>query len=224
MRFAAVLLPVALGCHAIVATAGGLMVVDDAGVANPHSCQLELGGAALEHEQRYSILPACNFSQNLEWTAGMTGFAHPGGTDEADFVVQGKTVLKPLDGWGAALAIRVLHQAHDRGLGGYAYAPVTIPLFDDKFLLHANLGVFQLADGGITRMLWGLGSETKLSDRISLLAEVYARDDANPSIQAGIRLTPIMDRLSMDLTYSDTLDGKGAHALNLGLQFYLPSF
>jgi len=82
-------------------------VTDDARLTNEDSCQLESWARHYQHSDEAWALPACNLGGNFELTAGAGRAQAKGEGSTTDYVLQGKTLFKPLitNDWGWGLAI-----------------------------------------------------------------------------------------------------------------------
>jgi hypothetical protein len=200
-------LPLALCLLVPPAQAARPMITDDARIVDAKSCQLESWVSKSRHSTLYWALPACNFTGDLELTAGGARAEDDSGTGTSDFVLQGKTLFRRLqtNGWGTGLAVGADH--HPRlGAGGrdwYAYVPTSFSFADDRFLLHTNLGWLREQQSGRDRLTWGLGSETQLTRETWLIAETFGKNQGRPFFQAGLRHWLITDRMQIDATFGN---------------------
>nr|WP_255581594.1 hypothetical protein [Cupriavidus sp. AU9028] len=207
------------------------LVTDDARIVDPKACQLETWLRFNRGGTERWALPGCNFTGNLEITAG--GSVQRVGDDLAltDAVLQAKTVLHPVEpnDYGVALTVGVTEEpkAERRTTPGsvFAYLPVTVSLRDDHTLLHANLGVTRSRTEGTTRMTWGVAAENVVTHRLALIAETYGENRGNPWYQLGLRLWLVPQRVQLDATYGSRLgDQRDARFVSLGLRLLSPPF
>lgn len=202
------------------------MNTDDARIVDPKACQVESWMRKNRDSTEFWAQPACNPTGNLEITAGG---GHARGDDvgsQNSWVLQGKTLFKPLEtnGWGWGLAAgTVRHAGPPNGRDWYTYMPVSRSLFDDRLNLHLNVG--WLHDGQLKRnfMTWGIGSETQISERAWLIAETFGQNEGRPLYQAGIRYWIVPNRVQVDATYGNRLGG-GERWFSLGLRLLSPAF
>lgn len=123
------------------APAGRPLTVDDAGIADFGSCQLESWVETSGGKSSTWAMPACNLTGNWELALGAASLPTDHGRRGAT-VVQGKTVLRPLsdNGWGAGLVLA-------RQAGAQAATsldlPVSLAWQGQNILLHANLGAIR---------------------------------------------------------------------------------
>lgn len=210
------------------AYAAGVMVVDDAGVVEAKTCQIETLMADRRDSRDYWVLPACNFTGNLELSLG--GFYARDGAGAATHGVglQAKTLFKPLEsnGWGAGLAIGTLRDSAHAGDGDwYAYVPVSAFFQDDRYVLHANLGWLRSQDAGRDSLTWGLGTEIALASRTWLLAESFGENHGRPQYQFGVRRWLVADRVQFEASYGDRFGDTGGNRwFAIGLHLYSPRF
>jgi hypothetical protein len=82
--------------------AGHPLIVDDASLVDAKACQLETWMERRSESATYWILPACNFTGNLELTVGGAWTYKARSTRNTGVVLQGKTIFKSLEtnGWG----------------------------------------------------------------------------------------------------------------------------
>ena len=82
------------------------MVTDDARIVDAKACQVESWATGRRGSTEYSMQPACNVTGNLELALGITRTNAHGHGQTSNRLLQGKTVLRPLqtNGWGLALA------------------------------------------------------------------------------------------------------------------------
>ena len=210
-RFGAAFPPRYLGLTVVLcllapwAQAARPMITDDARITDAQSCQLESWTRNNHGNTEYWALPACNFTDNLELTAG--GAVTHGGqrTSLTDVVLQGKTVLKDLEpnGWGAALSIGSTRhpRVSDAGRDWYATVPASFSFKDDRVVLHTNLGWLREQATLRDRLTWGIGSETELSQRDWLIAEIFGLNQGKPNYQVGLRHWLVPGRVQVDATY-----------------------
>ena len=225
----AAMLAAAAALVAAPAQAARPMVTDDARIADAGACQLETWVQNNRASTEYWALPACNFTGNLELTLGGALTRQAGQTRTTDAVMQGKTVLRPLEtnGWGLALAAGTNHRplANGGSRNWYVNAPVSFSLRDDAVMLHANLG--WLRDGEIRRdrLTWGLGAEARLAERAWLIAETFGQNRGKPSYQFGLRRWLIVDRVQIDATYGNPYGtDTRARWFSIGLRLLSPPF
>jgi hypothetical protein len=99
------------------------------------------------HRRVFSTCPACQFVTNLEISAGLGFLRAEEGGREAEFVVQGKYVLRA-EGPGdvgislvAGAGVSPIRQAGGRRLTDlFVYVPVTLSLVGDRLRVHPNVG------------------------------------------------------------------------------------
>jgi len=213
--------------HATIQAASP-MVTDDARIVDARACQVESWVTSYRGSTEYSIQPACNITGNLELALGSTRTNAHGHSQTTDVVLQGKTVLRPLqaNGWGLALAAgSVGHPQAAARRDWYAYAPVSFSLRDDALQVHANVGWLRDGAARRDRLTWGLGTEIQLSARAWLLAETFGQNQGRPMHQLGLRYSLVPDRVQLDATYGNR---NGTHLrerwFSIGLRLLTPAF
>ncbi|MEK9953720.1 MAG: hypothetical protein VW687_16420 [Curvibacter sp.] len=189
-------------------------VTDDARLTTAGSCQLESWTRTYEQRHEFWALPACNPGGNLEFTAGGGRTREDGAPAGTDYVLQLKTLFRPLesDGWGWGLALGRMQppgsQPGPNQLGStYAYLPFSAAFGRDRYVLHANLGWLRDRASHQDRGTWGLGLEYYPVPRLAVIAESFGDDRAKPYWQTGLRYSIIPDLLQMDTTVGQQHDG-----------------
>ena len=182
---------------------GQQLVVDDAGVTEHRAFQLE---AWLGTEESW-ILPAYSPLRGLELAAGAVI------TDDETFAVtEAKYMFRaPANnraGFGLVAGTLIAPFGEF-----YSYIPVTIPLLDERVVLHGNLGFMlerhdeQHGDHTHTRddhlFTWGARADIATFGPISFLGELFGENSDRPDFQVGLRLEILPGLLEMDFTYGN---------------------
>lgn len=201
--------------------AGSPLVVDDASIVDPGTCQLETWLAFEPHRREAWFLPACNVGGNLELTFGARDANQTGATGVA-WTAQAKTVFRPLqpDDWGIGVAVGTLQgrggQAYTRNW--YGYVPVSRSFRNDAFVLHVNLGWQGGQRSDASGATWGIGSETLLTSGSWLLAEISSEQHGATEYQIGIRHNLGSDRMQMFVAFADQLGSTPERRFSIGLR------
>jgi len=189
-------------------------VTDDARLTTAGSCQLETWARVYDHSRELWALPACNPTGNLEFTAGAGVATSDAGSRTEDYVLQLKTLFRPLqtNGWGWGLGIgTVRHPKINPGpnlLGNtYAYVPVSLSFNDDRLVVHTNLGLLRDRASWENNMTWGLGGEFQATPRLLLIAETFGDHRNQPYLQLGGRYTIRPNLIQVDATIGQQLTG-----------------
>ena len=145
---------------------------DDARIVDADSCQVESWVRRNQNSTEYWALPGCNFTGNLELTAGGARTSEAVGAPLTRTVFQGKTILKPLEknGWGLGLAAGTLQRAQG-GVASrdfYAYVPTSLSFADDRWIVHTNVGWLRDQSAKRDFATWGVAVEREL-DRKSVV-------------------------------------------------------
>lgn len=201
------------------------MITDDARTVDSYACQVESWVRTNRGSREYWALPACNFTGNLELTLGGSRTSDATGSETSDIVLQGKTLLKPLETNGYGIAFAAGYAAHPAAQSGHAlgdpyfYVPVSFSFADDRVVLHTNAGARHVRDEDKGRATWGLGSETMLTPRVYLIAETFGETRANASYQLGIRYWIVPNHVQVDTTYGNQYGNKtDARWFSVGLR------
>ncbi len=201
--------------------AGSPMVVDDASIVDPGTCQLETWLAFEPHRREAWFLPACNVGGNLELTFGARD-AHQTGATGLAWEAQAKTVFRPRqpDGWGIGLAVGTLQGRGEPTYtrNWYAYVPVSRSFRADAFVLHVNLGWQGGQSSDVAGATWGIGSETLLTSGSGLLAEISSQQHGATEYQIGLRHNLGSDRMQMYVAYADQFDSTPERRFCIGLR------
>jgi hypothetical protein len=190
------------------------MITDDARTVDAYACQVESWVRTNQGSREYWALPACNFTGNLEMTLGGSRTSDATGSETSDIILQGKTLLKPLETNGYGVALAVGYAAHpgsqDHRLLGdpYFYVPVSFSFASDRVVLHTNAGARHVRDENKARATWGLGSETMITPRVYLIAETFGETRANASYQLGVRFWVVPNHVQVDTTYGNQYGDK----------------
>lgn len=210
-----------------LALAARPFVTDDARITTEGSCQVESWTRHYTDRTENWALPACNFSGNLEITAGIGQFRSGDGQGSQDQVLQAKTLFRPLqpNGWAWGLAVgRIAHPSLRPGpsnLGNtYLYLPLTVSTRDDRLVFHANLGWARDRQTHQDRATWGGGVEYWASGKLMLIAEAFGDDRQKPFLQSGVRLTVLPGLLQIDATRGTQPGSQGRNTwTSLGIRY-----
>ncbi|MDG5767869.1 hypothetical protein QA596_10360 [Balneolales bacterium ANBcel1] len=193
---------------------GQQMVVDDADITDFRAFQLE---AWLGSEESW-ILPAFSPVRNLEVGAGAV-FSD----DETYFVGELKYMFRAPgpNTPGFALVTGALMALFEEF---YAFVPATLPVLDERLMLHANLGYalarYDVAHGDHTHshedhlFIWGGRADLNLHGPFWLLGEVFGANGDTPDFQGGLRIEVIPGLLEVDLTYGNSFS---RHSSGMGV-------
>lgn len=183
-------------------------VTDDARLTTEGSCQLESWMRVYPDHHEGWMLPACNLSGNLELTAGSGRAWQQEQSASSDYVVQLKTLFRPLkeDDWGLGMAVGTIrHPSVNPGpnmLGyHYAYVPLSIAFNGDTLVLHTNLGWLKDKESQRNSTTWGVGGEAVLSPSFSAIAETYGDDRQAAFQQIGGRFAVVPGKVQIDATW-----------------------
>ena len=185
------------------------LVTDDARLTDARACQMESWFHIHHDSTELWALPACNPGGNFELTIGEALSRAAGHTDNnGAFLIQGKTLFKPLEtnGYGVGLAVGYSTElGSGEGRSAYFYVPTSISFANDRFVLHTNLGAVRELEGATTRLTWGIGSETQTTDRLFIIAETYGQNKGSPFFQMGLRYWIIPNHVQVDTTFGSQI-------------------
>ncbi len=179
-------------------------VTDDARTVDPGGCQIE-SFAKQQLRSRASefwFLPACNPLGNLEMTLGSIN-SNDTPDSSHTLIVQGKTLLRPLqtNGFGLAMSAGALETASPAPAARwspYVNLIASLSLRDDALVLHANAGALNDRPASRSRATWGAGAEIPLTARLYGIAESYGQEGERPSQHAGLRYWIEPNRIQVD--------------------------
>lgn len=205
------------------------MITDDARVVDAKACQVEAWTRRNRGSYELWVLPACNFTGNLELTLGGARANEAGHGRATDVIAQGKTLFRRMqtNGWGAGLVVGVDRHPDNphSNTDPYAYVPTSFSFADDRFVLHTNVGWISERVVDRHRFTWGVGSELQLSSRAYLIPEVFGRNNGRPLFQFGIRFWVVPDHVQIDATYGNRfgLDPE-TRWFSIGVRLLSPTF
>ena len=206
------------------------MITDDARITDPGACQLETWAHLLRTEKDFWALPACNFSGNFEFTAGGALARHDGTSTSGAFLVQGKTLFRPLttNDFGIGLAAGyATHTGSGQSGAPYFYIPASLSLADDRVVLHLNIGALRERDLRASRATWGVGSELQATERLFVIAETYGqhadKGAGSPFVQLGLRYWVVPGHVQIDTTWGSRVSELHAERwFSIGLRLLSP--
>jgi hypothetical protein len=225
------------------ATSAQQYITDDAALTEFRACQVQMW-----HGERSSwILPVCTPAKNLELSFGFIAVWHDQAKGHLEYVAQVKTLFKPLvaDSWGAGF---VLGTGRDltsteipRAHSIYAYIPISESFWDDRVMLHQNVGLLHTrkARERDNSFIWAVRGDGRLAGRVGRglvgVIEIYGaerifRSEAHTTTeyQAGLRTWIRPDRVQVDLTEGRTLwrpfATTGGPGWTIGLTLVTPPF
>ena len=201
-----------LGFNAFdVAKAARPMMTDDARIADPKSCQLESWVRDSKHMTEYWAQPGCNVGENAEITIGGSLEGENGHSSFSNEIYQIKSIIRPIDINQTCYSI-VLGNARDpkRTMNKviqdwYLNVPISYP-YNDRLVIHTNLGVTHLTDDHTEKINWGLSSEYNYNERVDLISEIFNQLSNSTFCQFGLRYWLIKNRAQIDTTYMNSFN------------------
>jgi hypothetical protein len=207
-----------------VAQAARPMMTDDARIVDPKACQLESWVRDSKRMTEYWAQPGCNVSENAEITIGGSLEGENGHSSFANEIYQIKSIIRPIDINQTGYSI-VLGNARDpkRAINKviqdwYVNVPISYP-YNDRLVIHTNLGVTHLTDERTEKINWGLSSEYNYNDRVDLIGEVFNQSSSSTYFQFGLRYWLIKNRAQIDTTYMNSFNHIGEdQSFSVGLR------
>jgi hypothetical protein len=194
-----------------VAEAARPMMTDDARIVDPKSCQLESWVRDSKHITEYWAQPGCNVGENAEITIGGSLEGENGHSSFANEIYQIKSIIQPIDINQTGYSI-VLGNTRDpkRTMNKviqdwYLNVPISYP-YNDRLVIHTNLGVTHLTDERTEKINWGLSSEYNYNERVDLISEVFNQSSNSTYFQFGLRYWLIKNRAQIDTTYMNSFN------------------
>ena len=200
------------------------MLTDDARIVDPKACQLESWIRDSKHITEYWALPSCNVSENLEVTIGGSLEGENGHSSFANELYQLKTIIQPIaiNQTGVSITLgngRDPKRTMNRAIQDwYLNVPISYP-YNDRLVIHTNLGVTHLTDEKTEKMNWGLSSEYNYNEHIDLISEVFNQSSNSTYFQFGLRYWLIKNRAQIDTTYMNSFNHIGEdQSFSIGLR------
>jgi hypothetical protein len=229
MKKSAVALSAAIALTPPASYAARPMITDDARTVDAKACQVESWVRTNKDSREYWALPACNFSGNLELTFGGARTADAAGVSTTDIVLQGKTLFKSLEpnGWSIGLAMGAIRHpsAGKRVAELYSYVPASFSYFNDKVIVHTNVGALHNTVTSSSRGTWGVATETAVTERSWFIAEAFQQKSGRPFFQAGVRHWIVPNHVQIDATYGNRFGTSSDERwFSIGLRLLSPAF
>ena len=211
--------------------AGHPLVTDDARIVDGKACQIESWMERTSESPTYWILPACNFTGNLELTVGGAWTHEAHRSRNSQVALQGKSIFKSLDtnGWGLGLAAGTLWHpkanSNHRAYSLYAYLPASFSFKDDRIIVHANLGWNRDSEEQVSHLQWGVATETEVIKSLSLFAEVFEQERGRPSFQFGFWYWIVPERVQVNAAYGNRFGASAsANWFSIGFSLFSVPF
>ncbi len=103
--------------------------------------------------------------------------------------------------------------------------PASFSYFNDKMVLHTNVGVLHNTITSSSRGTWGVGSETAFAERTWFIAEAFQQKEGRPFFQVGVRHWIVPNRVQIDATYSNRFGSASDERwFSIGLRLLSPAF
>jgi hypothetical protein len=219
----------AIGFAAIAgsAYAGRPLDTEDAEIIDEGRCQLESWAFQSRSTKRYWLVPACNPFGNLELQLGFAREQPEDAPRHDDYVLQAKTLLKPLEenGWGIGLVGSAARfgGGEERTWGYSALVAVSRSFDDNRARLHGNAGAVYIQRTRGLSGLWAVAGELDVTERVTLVGEVLGVAGEGRLAQVGGRLWIVRDRVSLDGTVGRTdFSGRTESFFTLGIYLATP--
>lgn len=209
----------------VSAWAGRPMFTDDATLTTPHTCQIENWFQQSKTVNQTNFLPACNPTGNFEVTAGLTTIDDQNAGKQQSYLLQGKTLLTPLDSdhrYGVGFAFGIDRLDGNNG-DNFVYIPLSISSASQNWTTSLNLGWRQVLAQNNNILTWGMGSTYNANEYLSVFSEILGDNKVKPTIHSGLSIDVIQNELQLDMTYGQDLSlKKNSGFFTIGLNYYMP--
>jgi len=202
-------------------SSGGHWLVDDAAVLPPNTMGVE---AWYEHFgdslDAMTVQPAYGFSNGME-LSGVLASSSAGNDREQFFGLELKQAwldFEAGDDFGIGWVYGTQHDDSGSRQEHYFYIPMTLPLREDKWLLHLNAGWLGDRSGGGTdhSFFYGIGSQLALGDNLGWILEGMASSEDDTYLQTGLRFDLGRTDGLLDLSYGWNIDNSDDDWFTLG--------
>lgn len=193
------------------------MIVDDAEIVNYRSFQVEMWYGTEESW----FQPAIALGRYWEFAPGII-------FDEdfsaASWLTEIKFVPGDLefDGYSYGFVFAPVFSV-DGGFDEYfTYIPYSMEILGGSSLMHVNLGFegFKGDDGWDHALTTGIRGDFGLTDRFTVLSEIFTSDFSTPKVHGGLRISIFPELLEMDVTYGQGFrSGMNYPGFNVGIAF-----
>jgi len=206
-----------------VSNAGQPLFTDDAAVVQSKTCQVESWVSAAHDASAYWLLPACNFTGNVELTAGGARVHPDDGAGSGLIQLQAKTVVSPRreDRWafgGVAGAIRDTGAAPGGSAYQTYYAKAVTSVFPSEPLeIDLNIGAANTLHLGTFPIL-GAALQYAIGTRTALLAETFRDSPGRGKYQVGARYSIVPARLDGFVSYGNRYGSPGEWSVVAGIR------
>lgn len=224
--------PIIAGCFLLPAAtpafAGRPLTTEDAAIVEAKGCQVESWIDRGSSATTGWIVPACNFGLNTELQAGFARTRDDGQARFSEAYVQAKTLLRQTtddEPWGVGLVVGVTKRPRNETHRGwdnpYLLGVFTQAICNTPLTLHVNAGWTRDREARRDLTIWGVALEAAVTDRLTLLGEVYGQNAEKPFVRIGGRWTAIKDRLDIDLSWVERPGGQSEERfVSLGVTWY----
>jgi len=200
---------------------GGHWLVDDAAVLPPETMGLEAWYEDFgDSVDGFVLQPAYAFSNGMELTGVIESQSFGDGREET-YGVELKGLFRNFEAGDDVGIGWVVGTRNDDG-GSleelFAYVPLTFPLADGDWLVHANVGWMQDRSGPDDEdsFFYGVGSQYAVTPGMELITEVFTGSEEDVFAQAGARFVLGDTPGLLDLSYARNLDNTDEDWITLG--------
>lgn len=202
------------------------LVTEDAGTLEPGACQLEIEQRNFRRGTERDVLPACNLLFNSEMQLGFLHARPDDAATEKRWLFQVKKTLWESEPAGLALGIALgtirLKGNADRAAERDNY--VTLPLTGtvDKTTWSLNAGGARNSAEGKWKRFLAAGVEHDLTDRVTLVGEVFGTRGEPTTAQVGGRYWIVSKKVQLTASVGQERNGgRDGRWTSLGIRFEL---
>lgn len=215
----------ALGMFLLVvggsAMASGQYVVQPGAVAGPRSCAAEFWHSG------FGDANLANFTCRADAPFHFTVEAGVPESGPESYVFEGHYQFRSYDqsGYDVGLFAGTNYDTgSDKVTESLVLVPVTFKPIPDRLNVHVNLGAVHSHEANDTRAFWGAAAELRLFGPVTAVAETFGADGDDPTVHAGLRLTLLDGRLTLDASYLDEREEGGVDGWAAGAAFQVATF
>lgn len=203
------------------AAASGQYVVQPGAAAGPRTCAAEVWHSDPGEANLANITCRADAPFHVTMEAGI-----PESGPES-YVFEGHYQLRAYDRTGYDLGL-FAGASYGSGPGEITESmflvPVTFRPIQDRLSVHVNLGAVHSHQVDDTEAFWGAAAEFQLVGPVTVVAETFGTNGNDPAVHAGIRLTFLDGRLSLDASYLDEREDGGGEGWAAGAAFQVATF
>lgn len=210
----------AMVAPAILFAAGGPYAIDDAGVLDAGTCQVDaFASFGDESRQTYVVAPACVFEFAPWLEAGVAvERARDGGAWGTAIEPGIKAVLAEIEEAGVSVGFSsgLVYDRTARSVAGYSLVGLLSLELSEPVTVNLNAGYERDRAAGSDHLVWGAGTVFQASEHLAFIAEAFGRDEGKTGFQAGFRPTIFNGHVDLDFVYGRNITGETGNWFSAG--------